>query len=416
MKKSDLANSGWRASWPAWRQRGQLALRDGQVAAACLIEHRRQVRRLEGLAGRLRPDSRVKLVQQPGGIARAAQERAPDLDGERRRGAGRRRQVQVRPELVALIGRPRLPPRQHPCHLRPRPGQEEQRHRRQPVRAEGQRGGHAEVAAAAAPGRPEQVRVPLGVAVTHLAVRGDDLHGLQVVAGQAERAAKYADAAAQGEPGDADRRAGAARDGQAAVGELGIEIDQADAGAHDDGAAVRPERGQLRHVHDQAAGGRPARVTVPAGPGRDGHREPAREGEARTDVIRTAAVRDAGRPQVIEARVEQQPRTAVSLLARADQRGGRQVAAECRPVRRGRPRMRPVAVRGTARCGAGRPGAARPPRSPGPGRLDDGGYRPGTADCGGAQQHRAPRRAVTTSLPAHPGRRWPPEREESSCS
>ncbi len=87
-------------------QRGQMAFRDGQVTAACLSQHRRQVRRLERLAGRLRADGRVQRLQQRGGIGGAAEERAAHLNRQRNGSTRPGGQVQVRPDLVALMGRP----------------------------------------------------------------------------------------------------------------------------------------------------------------------------------------------------------------------------------------------------------------------------------------------------------------------
>src|SRR5690606_25711250 len=76
-----------------------------------------------------------------------------------------------------------------------------------------ERGDDAEVAAAA-PDRPEQIRVLVGARAAHLAVGGDDLHRKQVVGGEAITPADPAEAAAEREPGDAGRRDDAARHDQ----------------------------------------------------------------------------------------------------------------------------------------------------------------------------------------------------------
>jgi hypothetical protein len=80
-------------------------------------------------------------------------------------------------------------------------------------------GGHPEVATTATD-RPEQVRVVVGVDAQELAVGGDQLGGQQVIDGQAVLSDQVADAAAQGDPADADR-AGVAEPGRQPVGRRG---------------------------------------------------------------------------------------------------------------------------------------------------------------------------------------------------
>ena len=70
-------------------------------------------------------------------------------------------------------------------------------------------GDHAKVAAAA-PDAPEEVLVLTGADVAELTVGGDDIGGDEVVAGQAVPARQPADAAPQGEAGDARVGVGAA--------------------------------------------------------------------------------------------------------------------------------------------------------------------------------------------------------------
>ena len=189
-----------------------------------------------------------------------------------------------------------------------------------------------------------------------LAVGRDDLQGLHVVAGQPVGAGHHPDAAAEREAGDADRRAGPAGHRAAVRRQAAVEVDQPGAGPDGRGAPADVHPGHPGHVDDQAAGRGPARVAVPAAAG--GHRDAvlADEGQAGRHVVRVAAVGDAGRVQLVEARVEQPLGHGVARLARADQRPG-QVMAEGRPVGGGGRSAWP----GGRRSRAGRP--------PSPGRA-----------------------------------------------
>ena len=257
---------------------------------------------------------------------------------------------------------PGLPARDDPGRLRPRPGQEEQDDVPGRVGAERERGDHAEVAAAAPAAGPEQVRVGAGAGRPDLAVSGDDLQRLNVVAGQPVGPGDHADAAAERQPGDADRRARTAGH-RAAVGrEPAVEVDEPGPGADGRGAAADAHAGHPGHVHDQAAGRRPARVAVAAAPG--GHRDAvtAGEGQAGGYVVRITAVGDPGRVQRVKARVEQLLGGGVAGLARPDQRPG-QVPGQRGPVgggRRAAARWRRAAV---ADAGALVEAGARPPRA-----------------------------------------------------
>ncbi len=251
---------------------------------------------------------------------------------------------------------------------------------------EGERGGDAEVAPAAAAAGPEQVRVAVRVAGPDLAVGGDDLRLHQVVAGQPVGAGDHADAAAQGQPGDADGRAGAAGDGPVVGGQPVVEIDQPGARGHGGGpgSGVDLDRGHRGHVHDQAGGGRPARVAVAAAAGRDRHAVVAGEGQAGGDVVGRVAVGDAGRAEAVEAGVEQPQVIEVAGRSRPDQRAG-QVRGQRGPVR-GRGRRGGAGAGG--RGGGGVPG---PAGRPGAGRQRDRrqGGQPGHGP-GAAQERPAP--------------------------
>ena len=81
------------------------------------------------------------------------------------------------------------------------------------VQSEPERGDDAEVAAAASQ-RPEQIRVFVGGRPDDAALGGDHLGGKQVVDGEPVLAHEEADAAAEGEPGDAGVAHDAAGGGQ----------------------------------------------------------------------------------------------------------------------------------------------------------------------------------------------------------
>ena len=276
----------------------------------------------------------VQLLELGGGGAEAAQVGTAHLDARDRAARGRGK-VQVGPERVRGVRRPGLPGGDHPGGLRPRPGQEEQDDLPDRIGAEGERGNHAEVAATPAAAGPEQVRVLAGTTRPDLAVGRDDLQRLHVVAGQAVGAGHHPDAAAQGEAGDADRRAGPARHPAAVRRQPVVEVDQPGPRADGGGAPADVHPGHPGHVDDQAAGRGPARVAVPATPGRDRDAELAHEGQAGRYVVRVAAIRDAGRMQRVESRVEQPLGHGVGGLTRTDQGAG-QVVAEGGPVGRGR--------------------------------------------------------------------------------
>jgi hypothetical protein len=115
-------------------------------------------------------------------------------------------------------------------------------------------GHHAEVAAAAAQ-RPEQVRVLRLAGGQEAAVGGDHVGRQQVVAGQAVRPGEVADAAAQGEPGDAGGGHHPAGGGQAkAVGGV-VEVAPGGAALHAGGTTlgVDPHPTHGGQVDDQAA-------------------------------------------------------------------------------------------------------------------------------------------------------------------
>ncbi len=353
-----------------------MALGHGQARAARLEHHRLLVGPLghERAPGRRGAHPGVQDAQQPLAARHAAEVGAADLD-HRRRAVRGRGHVQVGPQGVRLVRRPGLPARHHPRRLRPGPGQEEQHQPGQPVSAERERGGDAEVAAATAPAGPEQVAVAGRAAAADRAVGRDDLHRLQRVTGQPVGPGQHPGPAAEGEAGHPHRRARAARHGQAMRGEPVVQVDQVQAGADPDRLPLPDlERVHRGHVHHEPGRAGPPRVAVPAGPGRDGQPELADEGQAGTHVAGAGAVRDAGWLLPVEPRVEEFLRGRVDPHPRADQLVRGQRTAERLPVPGPRAGLGRRAPRVTAAEYPGQRDGAR--RHPGQ-RQDAAPVRPG---------------------------------------
>ena len=98
-------------------------------------------------------------------------------------------------------------------------------------RPQGERREDAELAAAGAAQRPEQVAVPAFVAVDDAAVGEDDLRRGELVAGEPVAAAEDAEAAAEHEPGDPDGRAAAGGDRDAVRLQRVVDVAQPRPGA-----------------------------------------------------------------------------------------------------------------------------------------------------------------------------------------
>ena len=133
-------------------------------------------------------------------------------------------------ELVRRVGRPPLPGLDHGDGVALLPLQVQGRGGR--CRNRPQRERHdAELAAAGAAQRPEQVAVPAFVAVDDAAVGEDDLRGGELVAGEPVPAAEDAEAAAEDEPGDPDGRAAAGGDRDAVRLQRVVDVAQPRPGA-----------------------------------------------------------------------------------------------------------------------------------------------------------------------------------------
>src|SRR6185437_6286758 len=231
---------------------------------------------------------------------------------------------------------PGLPGADHIARYRKRPLHEEHDKPAQLVRAQRERRRHAEVAATAAFAGPEQVGVLRSVAGPHRAVGGDDLQRFDRVAGEAELAGQHSDAAAEREPGQADRWARAAGNGQAVGGEVLVQVDQVEAGADRDRAVPDPEVADLADIDDKpAVEARPARVAVPTRSDAEAKLKLHDEGQAGAHVGGVAAVRDARGVQEVKARIEKLVRERIGTVAGTAERAGRQLPAQRRPVRVG---------------------------------------------------------------------------------
>src|SRR5687768_8386007 len=104
--------------------------------------------------------------------------------------------------------RPALPCVEHLRRVIPRPGHRAENDLTDGVHAKGEGGSDAEIAATTAAQRPEELGVRLRAGAEGLPLGVDQLDGEEVVAGEPILAREKADAAAEGQAGDADTRAG----------------------------------------------------------------------------------------------------------------------------------------------------------------------------------------------------------------
>ena len=196
----------------------------------------------------------------------------------------------------------------------------------------------AEVAAAPAAQRPEQVLVAAPVDPAQPAVGRHHHDAGHVVGGQAPGARGEAVAAAEREAAEPDRRAGPERHRPAAAGERVGDLDRLRARADRRAAAAAVDRdpAQAPQVDDHAlAERRVARVGVPARARGDAHVVAVRPPQQRLHVARVARLDHGIGPRAVEARV-------VDLSgAREPRRAGSQHRAAHAPgelAQRARPR------------------------------------------------------------------------------
>ena len=155
------------------------------------------------------------------------------------------------------------------------------------MQAEGERGDDAEVAAAAAAQRPQQIGVRMRIDGAQMAVGGHDLRTDDAVARESEMAAGEAHPTTERVPADADRRARPGRDRRAVRRQGGVDVDQLRAGA-DRGGSVRAVDADLAEVaqveHDAALQRRVSRVTVTSRPRPNRHAARDRPADRRLHV------------------------------------------------------------------------------------------------------------------------------------
>ena len=176
--------------------------------------------------------------------------------------------------------------------------------------------------AAAAPERPEQVRMLVGAGGDERAVGGDDVGREQVVAGEAVLAHQPAEAAAQRQPADAGVGDGPAGRGEAERLGLAVEFapEQAALGVGRARSGVDADALEAAQVDHQAAvaHGVAGRAVAAAA-----HRDPeivlSSEVDGVDHVRDAAALHDHGRPAVDHA-VPDLAGVVVAVVARADHR------------------------------------------------------------------------------------------------
>ena len=223
------------------------------------------------------------------------------------------------------------------------------------MRLEGEARHDSEVAAATAPAGPEEVAVLRRVAGEELSRGGDDLQAFDVVAGQAERTRREADAAAERQARDADCRAGAGRDRYAVRIELRVDVDQLRAGA-DHGALPAGgdvDLAQAADVDDHAGRRRVAAVAVPTRAGDDMDAVLAGPEQRLLDVAGVRAVDDGVGVDRVEARTLGQARVSVRRATGDDDGAVDAPGQRFQPRIGRRSRREPLGPRGRCEDGAG---------------------------------------------------------------
>ena len=194
-------------------------------------------------------------------------------------------------------------------------------------------GRDAEVAAAPAQG-PEEVRMGFLGDVQHLAVRGHQLDGEQVVDGEAVDAVQPAEPAAERESGDSRRRDDSARGRQPVQRGLLVELAPRDASLCSHGLRGRIDVDAL-HLgevdHQTAFCDGSAGHAVPAAAYGDLQPRLAREGDRVHDVCRAAAPRDQ-RGTLVDQAVVDPARLLVALVPRIDDLTGERRRKRSEPL------------------------------------------------------------------------------------
>jgi hypothetical protein len=187
------------------------------------------------------------------------------------------------------------------------------------MRRERERRHEAQVAAARAAERPEQVRVLRRVARHDAPVGEHDGRGLERVARQPEPPADDPLTASERQPADPDRGARADRDNGARVREARRDVDHLRARADRRGSRAGSDRRHLRDVDHDPVRERVPAVAVSAASRGEGKVVVAREQDRPRDVACCRRHHDRARTHVVETRVVGQARDGVPGSAGPDQ-------------------------------------------------------------------------------------------------
>ena len=185
----------------------------------------------------------------------------------------------------------------------PRPRKGERRDPREGVGGEREGRDDAEVAAARAPERPEEVRLVHCVARHDATVGEHDGRRPERVARQTEPPADDPLAAAERQPADTDGRAGAEGDHRACGRDARRDVDHLRAGADRRGSRSGSYRRHLRDIDHDPVGERVAAVAVSAASRGEGEVMIAREQDRPRDVARRGRHHDRARTHVVEPRI-----------------------------------------------------------------------------------------------------------------
>jgi hypothetical protein len=178
------------------------------------------------------------------------------------------------------------------------PGELEHRHHIDGEAREGERDVDAEIASAPTAARPKQICILVFVADKQLSRGRDDL-GLDqlVVAGQAMPPLAEADPSTEYQSGNAHSHAAAMRNGAIDRAKACIDIGVARAAPHAHASVGVPDTDLVhqRHIDQESAGGRVARIRMAAGADREWHAVRRSPQEGASYVVSRSAAGDAHR-------------------------------------------------------------------------------------------------------------------------
>ena len=264
--------------------------------------HQVEVRRRPGCQAPARDvtQRRKKLFE----LGFRAEELPERLHGRLRRSG---REATDREETVRRVRSKSLPRCDDAVHRRPRPGEHEVRGGSDRMDAEAEARDDPEVAASPAAAGPVEIGVRVSIAREHPPVGGHDLSCEDVVRRRSELARGKSDASAESEPTDPDRRAGAGRDGRAALRQPRVDVDQQGPGA-DRGPlclSVHGDAVEGAHVdHEPVLDGRVTRVAVTSRASTDADAMPSRPQDRLPHVGGAGGAHHGQRSYTVETLVE----------------------------------------------------------------------------------------------------------------